>query len=136
MSSDCIFCKMAAGELRTDLVYESPEAIAFLDKHPVARGHALVIPRAHAPTLLELEDGSIGGLFRAVKTVTRKIRDTLHPLAFNVGWNHGADAGQRVFHLHVHILPRYSPGGFGIQALGEGAAQVNFGELTAAIRNA
>jgi histidine triad (HIT) family protein len=136
MSSDCIFCKMAAGEVQTDLVYESPEAIAFLDKHPAARGHALVIPRAHAPTLLELEDPSIDGLFRAVKTVTRKIRDALKPVAFNVGWNHGADAGQRVFHLHVHVLPRYGRGGRGIQALGEGAPTVNFGELAAALRNA
>jgi histidine triad (HIT) family protein len=134
MGSDCIFCRMATGELRTDLIYDSPEAIAFLDKHPVARGHALVIPRAHAPTLLELDDASIGGLFGAVRTVTGKIQNALRPLGLNVGWNHGADAGQRVFHLHVHILPRFSPGGFGIQALGEGAPQVNYAELAAAIR--
>jgi histidine triad (HIT) family protein len=134
MSSDCIFCKMATGELRTDLVYESPEAIAFLDKHPAARGHTLVIPRAHASTLLELDEASVGALFSAVKTVTRKIQNELRPLGFNVGWNHGADAGQRVFHLHVHILPRFNPGGFGIQALGEGAPPLNFAELAAAIR--
>src|SRR5919198_192307 len=71
--------KTGAGELRTDLVYESPEAIAFLDKHPVARGHALVIPRAHAPTLLELEDGSIGGGVGAVKAPSRKNYPTPPP---------------------------------------------------------
>jgi histidine triad (HIT) family protein len=135
MSRDCIFCKMAAGELETDILYDSPGAIAFLDKHPAVRGHTLVIPRAHAPTLLELEDQAVGELFRAVKAVTRKILDALHPIGFNVGWNHAAPAGQRVFHLHVHILPRYKPGA-GIQALGEGSTDVNFSELAAAIRKA
>ena len=134
--SDCIFCQIAQGKLKAETVFESPAAVAFLDKYPVARGHVVVIPTAHAATLTELADEAVGGLFLAVKTVMRKVTDALRPVAMNVGWNHGRDAGQHVFHLHVHILPRYSPGGYGVQALGEGTGQVNFAELSEAIRRA
>jgi histidine triad (HIT) family protein len=134
--ADCIFCRIAAGTLPADLVYESQGSMAFLDRFPSARGHALVIPRMHAPTLLELPDEAIGDLFRTVKVVTRKIGDALHPVAFHTGWNHGAGAGQRVFHLHVHILPRYGPGGCGIQALGSGGELGNLSEIAAAIQAA
>ena len=134
--SDCIFCQIAQGKLKAETVFESQAAVAFLDKYPVARGHVVVIPTAHAATLTELADEAVGSLFLAVKTVMRKVTDALRPVAMNVGWNHGRDAGQHVFHLHVHILPRYSPAGYGVQALGEGTGQVNFAELAEAIRRA
>jgi histidine triad (HIT) family protein len=134
MAMDCIFCRIATGELETELVYESPGAIAFLDKHPAARGHVLVVPRSHAPTLVDLDDDSVGEVFRGVKVVMRKIEDALHPIAFNVGWNHGAPAGQQVFHLHVHILPRYREAGRGVQSLGEGTDRVDFAKLAELIR--
>lgn len=134
--SDCIFCQIAEGKLKAEMVFESPAAVAFLDKYPVTRGHVVVIPTAHAATLTELADDAVGGLFLGVKTVMRKVANALRPVAMNVGWNHGRDAGQHVFHLHVHILPRYSPGGYGVQALGEGTEHVNFAELAEAIRRA
>jgi histidine triad (HIT) family protein len=134
--ADCIFCNIAAGTLKAEIVFESPEAVAFLDKYPVARGHVVVIPRVHAATLNELPDELVCGLFRAVKSVMRKLAAALHPLGMNIGWNHGRDAGQHVFHLHVHVLPRYSPGGYGVQALGEGAERLNFAELAELIRKA
>jgi len=134
--ADCIFCNIAAGTLKAEIVFESPQAVAFLDKYPVARGHVVVIPRVHAATLNELPDELVGGLFLAVKSVMRKLAATLHPLRMNIGWNHGRDAGQHVFHLHVHVLPRYSPGGYGVQALGEGAERLNFAELGEVIRKA
>ena len=134
--SDCIFCNIAAGTLKVEVVFESPQAIAFLDKYPVARGHVVVIPKVHAATLNELADDAVGGLFLGVKAVMRKVTDALRPLGMNVGWNHGKDAGQHVFHLHVHLLPRFSPGGHGVQALGEGAGQVSFAELAETIRKA
>ncbi len=134
--SDCIFCNIVAGTVKAELVLERPEAIAFLDKFPVTRGHVVVIPRAHAATLNQLADDAVGGLFLAVKEAMRKVTDALHPVAMNVGWNQGREAGQHVFHLHVHVLPRFSAGGHGVQALGEGAGQVNFAELAEAIRKA
>jgi histidine triad (HIT) family protein len=134
--SDCIFCRVAAGEAKAEIVHETPGAVAFLDRHPVARGHVMVIPRTHAATLLELDDGATAELFRAVKAVMRKVNDALRPAAFHVGWNHGKGAGQHVFHLHVHVLPRFSEGGRGIQMLGEGPGDVDVAEVGAAIRRA
>jgi histidine triad (HIT) family protein len=134
--ADCIFCEIVAGRVAAQLVHEAPGAVAFLDRFPAARGHVLVVPRAHAPTLLDLDDDAVGDLFRAVKAVQRKVRDALRPLAFNVGWNHGEPAGQHVFHLHVHVLPRYAEGGRGVQALGMGGDRAELAALASAIRGA
>ncbi len=132
---ECLFCRIAAGTLPANLVHETPGAVAFLDRSPSARGHTLVVPRAHAANLLELDDGAVGDLFLAVKEVVRKLDAALHPRAFNVGWNHGEAAGQAVFHLHVHVLPRTSPGR-PVQALGEGGGRGDLAALAAAIRGA
>jgi histidine triad (HIT) family protein len=132
---DCLFCRIAAGTVPAALVYESPGGVAFLDRFPAARGHTLVVPRVHAATLDELPDEAIGDLFRAVKAVIRKISAALHPIAFNIGWNHGEAAGQQVFHLHVHVIPRFTPGR-GIQSLGSGGAGGDLSEVAAAIRSA
>lgn len=133
--SECIFCRIAAGAARAEIVHEGPGAVAFLDTRPAARGHVMVIPRAHAATLLELDDAAVGDLFLGVKAVMRKVNEVLRPAAFHVGWNHGRGAGQHVLHLHVHVLPRFSSGR-GIQMLGEGAGQESLGELAEAIRRA
>ncbi len=133
---DCIFCKVVSGELPANLVYESPGAVAFLDKYPATRGHTLVIPRHHAPTLLDLPEEHIEGLFRAVKEVQAKVARAFEPIAFNVGWNHGRAAGQHVFHLHVHVLPRFAGSGRGVQAVAEGAARMDLAAVAEAIRKA
>ncbi len=133
---DCLFCKVASGELQANLVYESPAAVAFLDKYPATKGHVLVIPRHHAPTLLDLPDEHIDGLFRAVKEVQAKVARALQPIAFNLGWNHGQPAGQHVYHLHVHILPRFGGSGRGVQAIGEGAPRMDVAAVAEAIRKA
>ena len=132
--ADCIFCKIARGELGAELVHETPDALAFLDKYPAARGHVVVIPRAHAETLLDLDDAAVGGLFRAVKDVMRKVQGTLAPRGMNVGWNHGADAGQVVPHLHVHVLPRHGRAGRGVQVMGEGTERVDLTAVARSIR--
>jgi histidine triad (HIT) family protein len=133
--SDCIFCGIAAGETSAERVFESEDAVAFLDKYPAARGHVVVIPRSHAASLPELPDDAVGGLFRAVKAVMAKVSAALRPAGMNVGWNHGREAGQHVFHLHVHVLPRSRPGR-GVQAVGEGAGPGSPADLADAIRKA
>ncbi len=132
----CIFCAVVSKAVPAEIVHEDATALAFLDAHPAARGHVLVVPRVHAPTLLDLEDAAAGDLFRTVKIVQRKISAALRPLGFNVGWNHGKPAGQHVFHLHVHVLPRFVEGGRGIQALGTGGDRAELAEVAAAIRAA
>ena len=132
----CIFCRIAAGEIPADVVHQTPSAVAFLDRNPVSRGHVLVIPRAHATSLPALDPAEVDGLFQAVREVMRKVDAALHPAGMNVGWNHGRAAGQVVFHLHVHVLPRFTEAGRGIQVMGEGTGKVSFPELREAIRNA
>jgi histidine triad (HIT) family protein len=134
--SSCLFCRIAARSMPAAIVHAAPGAIAFLDVHPAARGHVLVVPRAHAETLLDLEDAAIGDLFREVKAVQAMVQEALRPLAFNVGWNHGRAAGQHVPHLHVHLIPRYADGGRGIQLLGTGGDRSELAQVAAAIRAA
>ena len=95
-----------------------------------------MVPRAHAASLLELDGAAVGDLFLAVKDVMRKVDAALHPAGMNVGWNHGRAAGQHVLHLHVHVIPRHTPGGRGIQVMGEGADDTPLAEIAAAIRRA
>ena len=134
--ADCLFCRIAAGELPAELVHQTSATIAFLDRTPAARGHVMVVPRAHAASLLELDGAAVGDLFLAVKDVMRKVDAALHPAGMNVGWNHGRAAGQHVLHLHVHVIPRHTPGGRGIQVMGEGADDTPLAEIAAAIRRA
>jgi histidine triad (HIT) family protein len=133
---DCLFCEIAAGRVAAEVVHEAPGALAFLDVHPAARGHLLVVPRTHAPTLLDLDDAAVGDLFRSVKAVQEKVRRALQPLGMNVGWNHGRAAGQHVLHLHVHVLPRFAEGGRGIQVMGTGGDRSELPAIAAAIRSA
>lgn len=131
---NCLFCRIIAGATPAHVIHEGSGAVAFLDAFPAARPHVLVVPRVHAPTLLELDDDAAGELFRTVKQVQRKVQSAFRPLGFNVGWNHGRAAGQHVLHLHVHVLPRYADGGRGIQALGAGGDRGELAELAAALR--
>lgn len=132
----CVFCGIVAGTIPAEVVYQDAAGVAFLDTHPAARGHVLVIPRTHAANLLELDDAQAGALFCTVKAVQARVAAALRPLAFNVGWNHGRAAGQHVLHLHVHVLPRYADGGHGVQALGAGGDRAELGSVAAAIRAA
>ena len=132
----CLFCRIVAGSVPAHVVLETPRALAFLDAFPAASPHVLVVPRSHAPTLVDLAAEEVGPLFEAVQAVQRRIQAAFRPLGFNVGWNHGRAAGQHVDHLHVHVLPRYADGGRGIQALGAGGDREALAELAAKLRGA
>lgn len=110
---DCLFCKISVSEIPSEKIYEDDHAFAFLDINPLAPGHTMVIPKAHAETLLDLPDEEVYGLFLAVKKVTQRIKDTLNPDGFNVGANMRKAAGQAVDHLHIHIIPRFEGDGGG-----------------------
>ena len=110
---DCIFCKIVAGEIPNYTLGENEDALAFLDVQPVASGHALVIPKVHAETLLDLPNKHIEGLWVLVKEVTQRIQDALAPDGFNIGANMHKAGGQAVEHLHIHIIPRWHNDGGG-----------------------
>lgn len=111
--SDCIFCKILAKEVPNYTVYEDEQTLAFLDIFPHVKGHAVVIPKAHRETLLELSDNELQRLWFGVKKTMERIEAVLHPDGYNAGWNQNSAAGQVVPHLHVHIMPRWKGDGGG-----------------------
>ena len=108
MVSDCIFCKIVAGEIPASKVYEDDHFLAFLDISQVTPGHPLVIPKKHARNLLEMTPYETADLFNIVSRVTKKVESATQPQGMNIISNMEEIAGQSVFHTHVHILPRYS----------------------------
>ena len=108
MVSDCIFCKIVAGEIPASKVYEDDHFLAFLDISQVTPGHTLVIPKKHARNLLEMTPDETADLFNIVSRVTKKVECATQPQGLNSISNMEEIAGQSVFHTHVHILPRYS----------------------------
>ena len=118
MASDCLFCKMVAGEIKPDKVYEDDDVLAFRDIHPRAPVHFLVVPKAHIATLNDLtpQDAElVGKLFLAAKAVARE--QEFAESGYRTVLNCNANAGQSVFHIHLHVLagrpmgwPPFPPG--------------------------
>ena len=104
---DCVFCRIAAGELPASMVYRDPRVMAFMDIAPAARGHLLVVPVRHVPTLWDLGEAEAGELFAVAARIARWMRRSLQPVGLNVLQSNGAAAGQVVFHFHIHLIPRY-----------------------------
>ena len=108
---DCIFCRIAAGEVPATRVLETPGVLAFLDIAPVNYGHTLVIPKAHYQNLLELPDALWTEMGQVSRRVAQALQATLDAQGFNLGMNNFEAAGQEVFHVHLHVIPRYHTDG-------------------------
>ena len=106
--SDCIFCKIIAGEIPASKVYEDDQVLAFLDISQVTPGHTLVVPKEHHRNLLEMDATSASQLFAKVPLVAQKVMTATKAEGMNVIANCEEVAGQTVFHTHVHLVPRYS----------------------------
>ncbi len=106
MNSDCIFCKIIKGELPSEKVYEDEHSYAFLDIHPVNRGHTLVIPKEHHANIYDTPPEVFANVMRTVQMLAEKIKRAVNAGGINIGINNDSAAGQLVFHLHVHIIPR------------------------------
>ena len=104
---DCIFCKVLLGEIPGERIYEDDHAIAVMDINPWTRGHAVVFPRKHAADLFDIEDGELEYVAVAAKRVAEKMRGTLECDGVNLLQSNGRAAWQTIFHLHVHVIPRY-----------------------------
>ncbi len=108
---DCIFCRIARKELPAHIVFENEHVVAFLDIQPSAKGHTLVIPRAHSASILEAECDDMREVCKVVQHITPAILSSLGAQGFNLTVNTGAVAGQVIFHTHWHILPRFEGDG-------------------------
>jgi histidine triad (HIT) family protein len=116
--TDCIFCSIVDGEIPSDTVYEDDAVLAFLDANPLARGHTLVIPKAHHERLNDLPATLATDVFDAVHDLTDRIERAVDAEATTVAVNNGELAGQEVPHIHVHVVPRFADdGGRPIHAL-------------------
>ena len=105
--SECIFCKIVAGDVPAEKIYEDDRTIAFMDVNPGTRGHALVIPKRHAKDLLEIDPDELAAVTRSAQTVSRRAMERLEADGINLLNCCGAEAWQTVFHFHLHIVPRY-----------------------------
>ena len=104
---DCLFCKIISGELAARRIYEDDRALAFLDIGAWHRGHALVVPKRHVPDLIT-GPASLSEIAPAIDAVARLLMDRLAADGINLLSSTGEAAGQEVFHLHVHVVPRYA----------------------------
>lgn len=106
--SDCVFCQIVNRQLPAEVLYENDRVIAILDVNPIHYGHALVIPKMHAPDFLHVRETDLYDVLRVTQIVARAIVKALHLEGFNIFSNNGKVAGQSVFHFHLHVTPRYA----------------------------
>jgi histidine triad (HIT) family protein len=128
--AQCVFCRIAAGEIPVALLLDTDEVVGFLDINPVNPGHALVVPRRHAEGLLELTDEELAAAASAVQRVAAAVKAATGSPAFNVLQNDGRAAGQLIQHVHFHVIPRSPDDGF---SLGWRQGSYGEGELDAMV---
>lgn len=104
---DCIFCKIAGGEIPATIIEEDERTVSFMDINPATRGHALVVPRTHARDLLSIEPDELWAVASAAQRLAARMRERLEADGISVLNSCGAAAWQTVFHFHLHVIPRY-----------------------------
>jgi histidine triad (HIT) family protein len=103
----CEFCKIATKELPASYIYEDERTMAFLDIRPLSEGHTLVMPKKHYETIFDVPDEEIAYLFKIVKKVASAVKKAVNAEGITISQHNGRAAGQAVFHVPVHVIPRY-----------------------------
>lgn len=107
---NCIFCRIADGEIPSETVYEDDTFRVILDLNPASRGHALILPKQHYRDICDLDEAVAARILPLAAKIGAAMKESLGCAGFNVVQNNGVEAGQTVFHFHVHIIPRYENG--------------------------
>ena len=107
MPTDCLFCRIVAGEIPASKVFEDDEVVAFLDIHPVNLGHVLIVPKPHHATLADLPDALAMATAKMVPRLSRAILAATSAPGLNLVVNNGSVAGQTIEHVHWHLIPRF-----------------------------
>ena len=107
---DCIFCKLANGEIPTNTIYEDEDFNVFLDASPATKGHALIVPKKHYQDIYDLDEKTAAQIFPLAKKLAVHMTEVLGCDGFNIIQNNHEIAGQSVFHFHMHLIPRYEGG--------------------------
>ena len=110
-NDNCIFCKIANGEIPSKTLYEDEKFRVILDLGPAAKGHALILPKSHYADLYELPEDTAADAMILARQMAARITDRLQCDGFNLMQNNGETAGQTVFHFHMHLIPRYRDDG-------------------------
>ncbi len=105
---NCIFCKLANGDIPTNFIYEDQDFKVILDADPATKGHALILPKNHAANLFELDDTTGAKVLPLAKKIASNMMEKLGCVGINLVQNNGEAAGQTVHHFHLHIIPRYT----------------------------
>ncbi|MBQ7679480.1 MAG: HIT family protein [Butyrivibrio sp.] len=108
---ECIFCKLANGEIPTNSIYEDEKFNVILDAGPATKGHCLILPKDHAQDLYDLPEETAAEAMKLAKRLAGRLRERLNCDGLNVVQNNGATAGQTVLHYHLHLIPRYENDG-------------------------
>ncbi len=108
---DCIFCKIANGEIPAKTLYEDENFRVILDLGPATRGHALILPKEHYKNIYELPEETAAGVMKLAKKMAIRMTEKLRTDGFNLVQNNGETAGQTVMHFHLHLIPRYENDG-------------------------
>lgn len=103
---NCIFCKIANGEISSNKVYENDNILVILDIEPANPGHCLVIPKKHYSNIFEIEEDILKESFFIAKKIAYAIKESMNCFNINILQNNGEDAGQSVGHFHIHVIPR------------------------------
>lgn len=111
MKENCIFCKIANGEIPSKTLYEDESFRVILDLGPATKGHALILPKKHAENLYELPEETAADAIRLAKKMALTMREKLKCDGMNLVQNNGETAGQTVMHFHLHLIPRYQGDG-------------------------
>lgn len=109
--TNCIFCKIANGEIPSKTLYEDDKFRVILDLGPASKGHALILPKEHYADLYELPEETAGEVMKLAKKMAEQMTQRLGCEGFNLVQNNGELAGQTVFHFHMHLIPRYRDDG-------------------------
>ena len=111
MDNDCIFCKIANGEIPSSTIYEDDLFRVILDLSPATKGHALILPKKHMANIFEMDEETAEKVFVLASQIAKAMKEALNCDGLNIVQNNGEIAGQTVFHFHMHIIPRYNDDG-------------------------
>lgn len=106
LDKDCIFCKIVRGEIPSFKLFEDDKTLAFMDINPINPGHALIVPKHHAPNIFETPDDWLAAAMVTTRRIARGVETALKPHGMNIVQANGPGAAQSVFHLHIHVVPR------------------------------
>ncbi|MBU1197505.1 HIT family protein [Candidatus Micrarchaeota archaeon] len=105
--ADCLFCKVASGEVPSSKVYEDSLFMAFLDLYPANKGHVLISPKKHSESVWNLSEEELAGMALLAQRIAKALKDALQCDGVNILQNNGESAGQLIFHNHLHVIPRF-----------------------------